>query len=216
MHKMNKKITGAAVITLSAVMLSACGSPEGNIQNHWSEAAGAEEEFPEKDKKLTQLAKEEQNVFENLTSYENEEQKKIKSSIEKAVSSVKERKELMEEEKEEINKAYDEAMEAGEPINNLENEKMTKKAQQAQRAMEKRNEAFNSVHGAYTEAADKEIEMYESFTDENLELESLEKHLDKINSSYKKVESFRDSFNTETKSFNEAKNVFGEMVEAES
>lgn len=216
MYKMNKKMTGAAVVTLSALVLSACGSPEGSIQNHWSEAAGAEEGFPEKDEELTELAQQEQNVFENLTSYENDEQKKIGSSVEEAVSSVNERKELMEKELEEINQAYEEAMEADEPIENLENEETTEKAKQAQQAMEKRNEAFNGVHDAYMEAADKEIDMYESFNDENLELEALESQLDTINSSYEEVDSYRETFNTETKAFNEAKNKFGEMTEEES
>ncbi|SDW01608.1 Putative cell-wall binding lipoprotein [Marinococcus luteus] len=215
MYKMNKKVTGAAVVTLSALVLSACGSPQGSIQDHWSEAAGAEEDFPEMDEELTELAQEEQNVFENLTSYENDEQKKIESSVEEAVSSVNERKELMEKEREEINQAYGEAMEADEPIENLENEKMTEKAKQAQQAMEKRNEAFNGVHEAYMEAADKEIDMYESFNDEDLELEAIEEQLDTINSSYEEVESYRETFNTETKAFNEAKNAFGEMTEEE-
>lgn len=216
MYKMNKKVTGAAVVTLSALVLSACGSPEGSIQNHWGEAAGAEENFAEKDEELTELAQEEQTVFENLASYESDEQKKIESSVEEAVSSVNERKELMEEEEEEINQAYEEAMEADEPIENLENEEMTEKANQAQQAMEKRNEAFNGVSEAYMKAADKEIEMYESFNDENLELAALEEQLDTINTSYEEVENYRETFNTETEAFNEAKNTFGEMTEEES
>ena len=216
MYKLNKKVTGAAVVTLSALVLSACGSPEGSIQDQWSEAAGAEEKFPEKDEELTELAGEKQSVFENLTSYKNNEQKKIESSVKEAVSSVNERKELMEEEQEEINQAYNEAMEADEPIENLENEEMTDKAKQAQQAMKKRNEAFNGVHNAYMEAADKEIDMYESFNDKNLELEALEEDLDTINSSYEEVESYRETFNAETKAFNEAKNTFGEMMEEES
>lgn len=216
MYKLNKKVTGAAVVTLSALVLSACGSPEGSIQDQWSKAAGAEENFPEKDEELTELAGEEQSLFENLTSYKDEEQKKIESSVEEAVSSVNERKELMEKEQEEINQSYDEAMEAEEPIENLEDEEMREQANQAQRAMEKRNEAFNGVHDAYMKAADKEIDMYESFNDENLELEALEEQLNTINSSYEEVESYRETFNDETKAFNEAKNTFGEMMEEES
>ncbi|MDZ5781675.1 YkyA family protein [Marinococcus luteus] len=216
MYKMNKKLTGAAVVTLSVFVLSACGSPEGSIQNQWSEAAGVEEDFAEKDEEMTELAQAEQKVFENLTSYESDEQNKIESSVEEAVSSVNERKELMEKEQEEINQAYDETVEAGDPIENLENKEMTEEAKKAQQAMEKRNEAFNGVHDAYMEAADEEIDMYESFNDGNLELEALEEQLDTINSSYEEVENYRETFNTETEVFNEAKNAFGEMTEEES
>ncbi|WP_252314718.1 YkyA family protein [Sinobaca sp. H24] len=200
------KKTAITYTAIGAVLLlGGCGgSPEEQMQNSLEGAAEAEEEFAEQQQPMMDLHEEEQSLFASMQELSVEEMDEIESQSEEAVSLAEERESHLETEKESIESSYEEFQQGIESGEEAEAD-LSSELQAAQESMEGRYNAYQNLNEAYAEGIDRDKELYEALTNENLTVDELQDQIAKVNESYTIVADEQEQFNTYTDQYNEAK-----------
>lgn len=210
---MKLKIVG--MVSLLIILLSACSgqSTTEKMYEHLEESVSLEAEFVNQQEPLTKLEEQEQNYYNEISKLSMEEFDQIKSLADQALESIEQRKELLEEEKNSIHAAKEEFDNVEPLIEDLEDEKLKKTAKEMNEAMNKRFDAYQTLHDAYKKSLEYDQELYEMLKQEDIEQDALSQQINKVNEQYNKVSKANDAFNEQTNTFNAKKRTFYENTD---
>ncbi|ADU30924.1 YkyA family protein [Evansella cellulosilytica] len=210
---MNKIYT--VIIFMLAIFLTGCFNESENpaqfMYEHLEEAVAIEVELGEKQAPLTEAENMEYELYEEMLTLS--ELSEIEELAQQAIESAESRRELMVEEKEIIDAAYEEFALAKAFIDDIEDEEIKQQADEMVSAMENRYEAYNELYNKYVETIDIDIELYSMVFQEELTVDELQAQHDIVNEAYNEINEFNDMFNQYTTAFNDAKRDFYEAAE---
>lgn len=209
-----KKI--ALYIGLSLVLfLSACGgqSSEEKVYDHLEEAVQLEADFVSQQDVITDLEKQEKELFDQVIALEMKDFEKIKELAQDALDLNEQRLEEINTEKDSIDKSREEFEKAEDNIEKIEDEAVQNKAQDMYDVMIHRYEAYNSIYDAYTQSLEEEETLYTMFQDEEISQEEYTEQTTKVNASYEVMLEENEVFNNETSKFNELKKEFYDLAD---
>jgi len=198
----------------SAVGLTACNnaSPEEQVYNHLEEAISLESGYVEQQDSLTDLEKKEQDLYNEILQYGEDELDQIKSKSKEAIDLIGQRKDALAKEKESLDEAEAEFKKIDSIIDDLESDGAKEKAQTLYDTMEARYNAYDRLHDAYTKALDEDNALYEMFQQDDITQDELTSQIEKINAGYDDIKAANEEFNKHTEAFNEQKQQFYEAA----
>lgn len=183
-------------------------STEEKMYNHLEEAVALEDQFREQQAPLAKAEKKEQELYDEIVALSMDEFDKIKSLSTEAEALTKKRLEYLNNEKESIDKAYEEFENTKDLREDLEDENVQESAQTLIDKMDKRYKAYQSLYKEYKSAIELDKKLYTMLQDKELTLEQLQEQIKKVNEQYTKVSKQKEEFNHYTTEFNEAKKAF--------
>lgn len=196
-------------VFLMIFLLSACNdSTEMKIYNHLEEAVSMENEFEDQQGSITELEKEEQEIYDDVITLSMDDFDQIKELAEQAFENIDERHALIETENESLEESKEEVLQTEDLIEKLEDSDLQNKAKEMYETMMNRYEAYADLNEAYLTALKLEKELYEILQDEEADQDGLNEHLDKLNQNYENVIETNELFNEYTANYNELKQDF--------
>ncbi|MCA0987902.1 YkyA family protein [Guptibacillus algicola] len=183
-------------------------STEEKMYNHLEEAVALEDQFREQQAPLAKAEKKEQELYDEIVALSMDEFDKIKSLSTEAEALTKKRLEYLNNEKESIDKAYEEFENTKDLRGDLEDENVQESAEALIDKMDKRYDAYQSLYKEYKAAIELDKKLYTMLQDKELTLEQLQEQIKKVNEQYTKVSKQKEEFNKYTTEFNEAKKAF--------
>lgn len=212
-----KRIVSAGIFT-SVLLLSACSGPAAGEQLDavLNDTFDAEKEYRETQKKMEELEKDEQQLFESIMALTQEQQDEVDSQAEEALASAQERLELLAAEKESMGNAQENFKEIDTVIAETDDDQLKKELGSLKEKMQERFDA----HGQFTEAYETlnglQQELYTMLMDEETELKTMQEKALEVNEQNKAVQDAVTAFNNSTEQFNEMKNqILDNLKESE-
>ncbi|WP_449353994.1 YkyA family protein [Virgibacillus natechei] len=200
-------------ISLSVVLAACSGeSTEQQLHNHLEEAVSLEEGFEQQQGEITELEKQEQELYKQIIDLSEDELDQIQEISQQAIDTVDQRSKKIEAEKESIDASQEEFNQVSDLIEDLEEEETKAKAEEMYDVMDNRYTAYNDLYNAYTESLELERELYTMLQEEDLEQEALTDHINTINESYQQVLEANEQFNEYTVEYNALKQEFYELA----
>lgn len=202
-----KRIVSAGIFT-SVLLLSACSGPAAGEQldTVLNDTFDAEKEYRETQKKMEELEKDEQQLFESIMALTQEQQDEVDSKAEEALASAQERLELLAAEKESMGNAQENFKEIDTVIAETDDDQLKKELGSLKEKMQERFDA----HGQFTEAYETlnglQQELYTMLMDEETELKTMQEKALEVNKQNTAVQDAVTAFNNSTEQFNEMKN----------
>lgn len=195
-------------------ILSACGqSTKEKIHNHFEEAVSLEEGFEKQQKQITDLEKQEQELYGKIIDLGMEDFDQIQDLSQQAIKVIDQRSENLKLEKESIDASKEAFNKTEKLIGELNEDKVKVKANKLYKVMNDRYSAYDNLHKAYTKSLKLEKEMYTMLQKEEIEQEELTDQITSINESYELVLDANDQFNEDTNDYNELKKEFYKIAE---
>lgn len=202
-----KRIVSAGIFT-SVLLLSACSGPAAGEQLDavLNDTFDAEKEYRETQKKMEELEKDEQQLFESIMALTQEQQDEVDSKAEEALASAQERLELLAAEKESMGNAQENFKEIDTVIAETDDAQLKEELGSLKKKMQERFDA----HGQFTEAYETlnglQQELYTMLMDEETELQTMQEKALEVNEQNTAVQDAVTAFNNSTEQFNEMKN----------
>lgn len=210
-----KKLLGIAILLfISIVLLVGCSqSKEEEIFKILESVVELEKGFEEQQEPLVQLEEEEKALYEEILNLGLKETEQINKLSDEAIALSEQRKELLNLERESIEKAEKEFTKIKEQIEQVEDEALKKLANDLYTIMNHRYESHSKLYEQYQLGIQYDQELYNMLKDESVSLEQLREKVDEINSVYEEVYSLNETFNQLTQQYNEAKIEFYNKAE---
>lgn len=198
-------------------ILSACSSVsvEEQIHTHLEEAVVLEDDFKSQQSEITDLEKREQEIYSQIIDLGMDDFDEITKLAQDAEVLINEREEKLNLEQESIGKAQAEFELIEDLISELEEATVKEKGEEMYHTMIERYTTYDELYSAYTTSLKLEKELYEMLQQEEIEQETLNEHIEKINSSYETILSSNDTFNELTIEYNNLKKEFYDAAEIE-
>ncbi|RDW18521.1 hypothetical protein CWR48_12675 [Oceanobacillus arenosus] len=195
---------------LIIVFLTACSgeSTEAQIHNHLEEAVHLEEGFEAQQGNITDLERQEQEIYSQIIDIGMDEFDQIVELAKKATGIIDERSEEIELEKESIDASREEFNKVRSLIDELEEGEVKQEANKMYDMMENRYKSYDKLHEAYVQSLAQEKELYSMLQKEDLEQEELTEQINLINESYQKILDENKKFNEYTTEYNTMKKEF--------
>ncbi|SHM88404.1 YkyA family protein [Gracilibacillus kekensis] len=208
---MRKLLFIAFLLTLFLVGCS--GETVANdMYNHLEETVEIEKTFVEQQEPFMELEQEEQDLYNQIIELSADEMDKITSLSEKAITTIDERKELLQTELESMEAAEQEFSQVNDYVEDLEEDPKSIASDMIQ-TMEERYNTYGQLNEAYHASLDQDKVLYELFMDEELTEEDLRSQIETVNNSYDKVTEINNKFNELTDQYNQLKEDFYQSVE---
>lgn len=202
-------------IGLSLVLfLSACGgqSPEEEVYDHLEEAVQLEADFASQQEVITNLEKQEKEIFDQIIELEMKDFDQIKALAQDALDLIEERSKEIEVEKESIDASREEFEKTKDYIVKIEDKAVQNKAQEMYDVMIDRYEAYNKIYKAYAQSLKEEETLYTMFQDEEITQDEYTEQTTKVNESYEVMLEENEVFNNDTSKYNELKKDFYDLA----
>ncbi|MGP4106834.1 YkyA family protein [Virgibacillus sp. L01] len=197
------------LLFLIAIVTACSGaSTSEKIYDHLEKAVELEDTFVKQQDPIVELEKKEQEIYSQIIDLGMNEFEKIKELSKQAIKNIEKRKEKIELEKESINASKEEFTKIDGMIEDLEEEKAKKSAQEMYEVMTKRYDAYDQLYEAYSKTLKLEKDLYTMLQKKELEQETLTKHIEKVNKSYQQVIEVNKKFNELTTEYNALKEEF--------
>lgn len=197
------------ILFLSAIVTACSGaSTSEKIYDHLEKAVELEDTFVKQQDPIVELEKKEQEIYSQIIDLGMNEFEKIKELSKQAIENIEKRKEKIELEKESISASKEEFTKIDGMIEDLEEEKAKESAQEMYTVMTNRYDAYDQLYEAYSKTLKLEKDLYTMLQKEDLEQETLTKHIEKVNKSYQKVIKVNEKFNELTTEYNALKEEF--------
>ncbi|MBP1948747.1 YkyA family protein [Virgibacillus litoralis] len=191
-------------------ILTACSgaSTSEQIYDHLEKAVELEDTFVKQQDPIVELEKKEQEIYSQIIDLGMNEFEQIKELSNQAIENIEKRKEKIELEKESIAASKEEFTKIESMIEDLEQEDAQKNAKEMYSVMTDRYNAYDKLYQAYSETLKLEKDLYTMLQKEDLEQETLTKHITKVNDSYQQVIAANETFNERTTEYNALKEEF--------
>lgn len=176
------------------------------------EAVSLEEGFEQQQEEITELEKQEQELYNQIIDLGTDEFDKIEEISQQAIDIVDQRSEKIELEKESIDASQEEFNQISDLIEDLEEEETKEKAEEMYNVMDNRYTAYNDLYDTYAESLELERELYTMLQQEDLEQDALTDHINTINESYQQILEANEQFNEYTVEYNALKQEFYELA----
>lgn len=203
------------IIIFITILISGCtkANPAEEIYNHLEKAVSLEIVFEDKQKPLSEAENEEYELYEKILSIADLEEIQLLATKAKEIANS--RKEMITEEKDSIEKSYNEFVLTKPIIETIDDESLAKTAQQLVEAMENRYNTYKKLHEEYLTAITLDLELYELIQKDDLMIEQLELKHEEVNQQYEIVNGLKEEFNQYTIQYNDLKKSFYELAELE-
>lgn len=190
-------------------LLSGCGeNPAETIYEHLEKAVVLEEMFKEQQAPLVEAEQKEHEIYEQIISLGIDEFDEIVRLSQEALIYVNKRYEMIDKEKSSIEAGYNEFNKiTSEHLEKLD-EEVVEAFNKLKETMDNRYKAYQTLYQNYKNALDLDKQLYEMLQQEDLTMEALQAHIDKINASYEEVLAAKEEFNQYTEQYNELKEEF--------
>lgn len=206
----------AAFITSTIlIFLTGCfgPSPQENIYATLENVVTLENQFKAQQDPLLELEKKETALYNEIMGLGMQEFEKVVALSKEAITHVENRKMKIEAEYESIMDSKKEFEKVSDEIENIDDEKLTRKAKELQSTMNNRYDTYEDLYQAYKLSSSLDKELYTILQKKELTIEELEAQIKKINDSYKKVMEQNEKFNQLTEEYNKLKIDFYEAAE---
>ncbi|MDX8044877.1 YkyA family protein [Gracilibacillus sp. S3-1-1] len=200
-------------LLLSFVLAGCSGdSVANNMYNHLEKTIELEQPFVDGQAPFTALEEQEQDLYDQIINLTADEMDEIQTLADEAISTVAERKELLQTEAEAMEEAEEEFDLVKRFTDDLDDESKSV-AEDMVEAMDNRYEAYQQLNEAYLSSLEEDMTLYELFKDEDLTEEDLREQTDQVNAAYDEVLSINTEFNEWTDTYNQLKQDFYDTTE---
>ncbi|WP_453997247.1 YkyA family protein [Bacillus nitroreducens] len=210
---MVKNKTGIIVflfILMSFLLMGCMGgpSPEEQMYETLEKVVSIEKDFEEQQNPLVELEKKEKALYDEILTLGMKEFEQIVSLSNEALTVVADRETRINNEQESINASKKEFQKVESIIQEINDEKVKKEANDLVTLMNQRYDSYDELYKSYKEATQHDKKLYEMFQNEELTMEELEQQINLINETYEKVVTANETFNQLTDQYNKAKISF--------
>ncbi|WP_158598274.1 YkyA family protein [Falsibacillus albus] len=199
------------LVSMVMFLLSGCfnqKTPEEEIYQNLEKTVQDEKDFQEQQQPLTELEKQEKEIFDKIMDLGMKNYNEIVSLSDEALGNLKSRREKMGKEQDSIKKSKADFEKAKPYIKRMDDKKLKKQADQLINTMEARFSAHDLLYENYINGLNADQKLYEMFKDKNLSLEDLEAQIKEINDDYKEIFKANEEFNKKTEQYNKEKVQF--------
>ncbi|AOM83326.1 lipoprotein, putative [Salisediminibacterium beveridgei] len=206
-----KRIVSVVLAASAVGILTGCNDENHAeyMYDHMEESVAIEMEMADIQEPLQSMEQEELAMYEEML--EISEIEEIEPIADQAIASAEERRSMMDQEMDIMERSYAEFNEARDYIDELD-EEVVPYAEDAMSAMDDRYDHYQQLHEAYLSSVEMDIELYNMMKDEDVEIETLEEQHDSVNESYEEISSLNDTFNELTRDYNDEKMNFYEAA----
>jgi chromosome segregation ATPase len=210
------KLRGVLAAAGVMVLLTGCmggSTPQEMVYTTLEDTVKKEEKLKETQQPLTKLEEEEQKLFDQAIGLSMKEIDEIRNIADQALENISERETLIKEEVSAMEEA-EEAFQAAESnIEEIEDGKLKKEAEELASLMNDRFEAHAAMADSYLKSLTSDRELYEMLKKEDLTMEELQGQIEKINENYKSTMEHNQTYNQLTEEVNNSKISFYENAE---
>ncbi|WP_244205067.1 YkyA family protein [Bacillus atrophaeus] len=207
--KFNKKhiFAGICALGASSVLLTGCAEqdPVESLHDSLEKVVQLEKPFQKEQKTLEKLEKDENKLYDSVIQLNMDDYKKIVSLSNQALDNASKREEHLKTEKSSIDDSKKVFKTAKESAEDIKDEKIKEKAENAASYMEKRYSSYSSMYKEYEKAIKLDKKLYKLMKKKDLTLDDLDQQIDKVNTSYDKVLKQSEEFNKQTEKYNQAR-----------
>lgn len=198
------------MIILAFFIITACQNDEteSDIYHYLEETAVHEETLSDTRDEMAQLEDDEHHLYTDLIEQSFDDQEIIEKYVEEANQLIDERLQLVEQEKEHMERSHEEFSHIEPLIAQVANEDTQASAKDMYEIMLKRYDIYDEWYEKYVERLNHEEVLYALFLEEEFDLEKVNKQVETINETYDEAQLILDQFGEQTKKYNEAKRSF--------
>lgn len=211
LHKRIYKMSMGFVCAFLLLGLTGCTkkpSPGEQAFQYIEKSATLETTFNDQQKPLVQEEQKEQTIYNEIMKLDMKHFDQIKAKSGEALKSIEKRKAYMQKEKDSIDQAEGVFKKAVPLLKEVKRSKSVPYAQALIKDMSDRYTSFQHLYTLYNQSLDDEKSLFSMLQTKGLTVEKLQAQLDKVNASYKKIDTEKTNFNTYTKKFNQDKQDF--------
>ncbi len=210
-----KKIHIAASVLSASILLSACSSPEDDLNKTLANTVEKEKGFLKEQKSLSSLEKKEDELYKKIMALDLKKYDEIKNLSEDALTNAEERKKVVKEEASLMKDSKSEFsnLDQSKTLDAIKDKTEKKEAESLFNLMKKRYQTFDQLNKEYVRAISEDQKLYHLLEDKKLTKDDFQKQIDQINESYSKVKNTNDEYNKITTQVNERKSAFFKAVD---
>jgi hypothetical protein len=201
------------ILSVIAVVfiLTGCSSKEKNAEEMYQvleRVVEAEKEFEEQQKPLIKLEKQEKDIYNQIMALGMKQHEEVVKLSDDALLLIEKRRDHLQKEIESINASETEFKKAEELKNKIKEPEQKRSAEDLFVIMSNRYNVHKQLSKEYSNALDRDKELYLMLQNENISYEKLENHVTELNTTYQKVAAANEEFNELTAQYNEKKLQF--------
>jgi hypothetical protein len=201
------------ILSVIAVVfiLTGCSSKEKNAEEMYQvleRVVEAEKEFEEQQKPLIKLEKQEKDIYNQIMALGMKQHEEVVKLSDEALLLIEKRRDHLQKEIESINASETEFKKAEELKNKIKEPEQKRSAEDLFVIMSNRYNVHKQLSKEYSNALDRDKELYLMLQNENISYEKLENHVTELNTTYQKVAAANEEFNELTAQYNEKKLQF--------
>ncbi|MGM8214315.1 YkyA family protein [Bacillaceae bacterium W0354] len=205
-----KRLISSSILVLLIIALAACSDKHNaaeDIYPHLEKSVELEDAFKNAQTELVALEEEENELYSQIIEINMNELDQVKDIADQAITTAGKRQKLIDQELESIKASKNEFDSINEFIEQLD-EEPKQFANEMVEMMNNRFEAFENLYQSYITSIEEDIKLYELLKDDELDKETLDEQVERVNQSYRTVKEHHQDFNDYTKQFNELKRKF--------
>lgn len=210
---MNRLLAFAVMLSV-AVFLTGCHSDEkqaAKIHEAVKESAEFEQHFVANQLELYEARKKAQLVYMDLIDLDIHDEDVIHEKIEEANTYTEKQQKLLEEAKENFQKAYEKSVKMEKNIKRIQDEHQKNQASKLLTIMNKRKELMDAFFEDYHENLALQKSFYQHLADGKLSIETLDEQVDEMNKRSQEMGEIMQEFNQYTKQYVEVEKGYYEM-----
>jgi Putative cell-wall binding lipoprotein len=193
------------------MILSGCTSKEKNAEELYQvleSVVDAEKEFEEQQEPLVELEKQEKDIYNQIMELGMKQHKEIVKLSDEALLLIEKRRDHLQKEMDSINASEEKFKKAEEIKNKIKDPDQKRSAEDLFVIMTNRYKVHKQLSKEYSNALDRDKELYLMLKKENISYDKLETHVTELNTTYQKVAAANEEFNELTAQYNEKKLEF--------
>jgi hypothetical protein len=193
------------------IILTGCSSKEKNAEELYQvleSVVEAEKEFEEQQEHLVKLEKQEKDIYNQIMALGMKQHEEVVKLSNKALVLIEKRRDHLQKEIESINASKTEFKKAEEIKNKMKDAKLRSSAEDLFIIMSNRYNVHKKLSQEYSNALDRDNELYLMLKNESISYDKLENHVTELNTTYQKVFAANEEFNNLTSQYNEKKLQF--------
>ncbi|HET7629454.1 MAG TPA: YkyA family protein [Bacillales bacterium] len=204
-----------SVIAVIMTALSGCMFGPGTGEKVYElleKSAKTEQTFVKLQQQLTDKETKEEQLYEKIINLDMNHFEQMVSMSKEAKQLAADRENLIKQERDVIDKAYEQFREIVPLVKNAKDEQLKAKGEAMIETMQHRHDAFSDLTEIYLRSVKLDRELYDMLQKKETEQSALKKQVAEINEAYKQILSKNKDFNAYTKKYNKLKKAFYEQA----